>query len=53
MSLSDIYNPKEDMPGVRKTADLKELNEQIVERPCPTPNINSTLQKLKLNPAMA
>jgi hypothetical protein len=49
MSLSDIYNPKEDMP-VRNTADLKELNERIVERPRPTPNVNSTVQKLKLNP---
>ncbi len=49
MSLSDIYNPKEDMP-VQNTADLKELNERIVKRPRPTPKINSTLQKLKLNP---
>jgi hypothetical protein len=49
MSLSAIYNPEEDMP-VRNTADLKELNKRIVERPCLTPKINSTLQKLKLNP---
>jgi hypothetical protein len=39
MSLSDIYNPKEDMP-VRDTTDLKELNERIVERPRPTSKIN-------------
>ena len=42
MSLSDIYNPKEDMP-VRNTVDLKELNERIVARPRLTPNIDSTL----------
>ena len=49
MSLSDIYLRKEDKP-VWNTVDLQELNERIVERPRLTPNINSTLQKLKLNP---
>ncbi len=49
MNLSDMYNPKEDMP-VRNTADLNKLNKQIVQRPRPDPKINSTLQKLKLNP---
>ncbi len=35
---------------VWNTADLKELNEQIVKRPHPTPKINTKLQKLRLNP---